>query len=84
MKYTLTTNMLANNTNAMMIIVTWRLTPKIGSPSEVTGRKDGITSRNTVMARRTVVTKPIRSPLSTWIRKLLSARTVSKTEGIVR
>ena len=58
--------------------------PRIGKPSDVTGRKFGITSRNTVMASRMVVTKPMRSPLSTWIRKLLRATIISVTEGMTR
>ena len=60
-----------------------RSTPRIGSASEVTGNHEGMMSKKTVMARRTVVTNPMRSPLSTWIRKLVRAITVRITQGMV-
>ena len=83
MKYTLSTQILANNTRVIIIMVASRSTPRMGRPSEVTGNHEGMMSKKTVMARRTVVTNPMRSPLSTWIRKLLKARIVRMTHGIV-
>ena len=84
MKKTFRTKMLANRTKAMMTKVTCKLNPRIGTPSEVSGRKDGMRSKNTVMARSMVVTNPILSPLSTGIKKLVRVRNISITLGMVR
>ena len=84
MKKTFRTKILANRTNAMMSKVTCKLIPRIGTPSDVSGRKDGIRSKKTVIARSMVVTKPILSPLSTGIKKLGRARNISIILGMVR
>jgi len=84
MKNTFRTKMLANRTNAMMTKVTCKLIPRIGTPSDVSGRKDGMRSKKTVIARSIVVTKPILSPLSTGIKKLGRARNISIMLGMVR
>ena len=84
MKKIFSTKILANSTKAIMTIVACRPIPSIGTPSEVSGRNDGIRSRNTIIASRIVVTNPILSPLSTGIRKLVSASIVSKLLGNVR
>ena len=84
MKKTLRTKMLPNRTKAMMIDVACKLMPRIGTPSDVSGRKDGISSKNTVMARSMVVTKPILSPLSTGMKNDVSVRVKSSVLGIVR
>ena len=84
MKKTLITKMLLKRTKAMMTDVACKLMPRIGTPSDVSGRKDGIRRRNTVMARSMVVTKPILSPLSTGIKKDVKVKAKSNVLGIVR
>ena len=84
MKKTLRTKILAKRTKDMMTMVTCKLTPRIGTPSEVSGRKDGMRSKNTVMARSMVVTNPILSPLSTGIKKLVRLRNISIMLGMDR
>lgn len=84
MKKTLMTKMLPKRTKAMMTDVACKLMPRIGTPSDVSGRKDGIRSRNTVMARSMVVTNPILSPLSTGMKKDVRVRARSNVLGTVR
>lgn len=84
MKKTFRTKILANRTEAMTTKVTCKLSPRIGTPSEVSGRKDGMRSKKTVIARSMVVTKPILSPLSTGIKKLVRVRNISIMLGMVR
>lgn len=84
MKKTFRTKLLANRTKAMMTKVTYKLIPRIGTPSDVSGRKDGMRSKKTVIARSMVVTKPILSPLSTGIKKLGRVRNISIMLGMVR
>ena len=83
-KNTFSTKILANSTKDMMIIVACKPIPSIGTPSEVSGRNDGIRSKNTIIASRMVVTNPTLSPLSTGIKKLVSASIMSKLLGNVR
>lgn len=84
MKKTLMTKMLPKRTKAMMTDVACKPMPRIGTPSDVSGRKDGIRSRNTVMARSMVVTNPILSPLSTGMKKDVRVRARSNVLGTVR
>jgi len=75
---------LANRTKETMTRVTCKLIPRIGTPSDVSGRKDGMRSKKTVIARSMVVTKPILSPLSTGIKKLVRVRNIRSILGMVR
>lgn len=84
MKNTFRTKILAKRTKAMMTKMVCKPIPRIGTPSEVSGRKDGMRSKKTVMARSIVVTKPILSPLSTGIRKLVRVKNISIILGMVR
>ena len=84
MKNSFKTKILQKRTKDMMTIVACKPIPRMGTPSEVSGRKDGMRSKNTVIANRMVVTKPILSPLSTGIRKLVRARNISIMLGMVR
>lgn len=78
------TKILAKSIKDIMTIVACKPTPSIGTPSEVSGRNDGIRSKNTIMASKIVVTNPILSPLSTGMRKLVRASIISKLLGNVR
>jgi len=84
MKNTFRTKILDKSTKTMITKVACKPMPRIGTPSDVSGRKDGIRSKNTVIANRMVVTNPILSPLSTGMRKLTRPRNISMILDAVR
>lgn len=84
MKNSLSTRILARSTIHIITIVTIKFIPSIGTKLEVSGRRDDISSKNTIMANRIVVTKPILSPLSTGMRKLVRLRNKSIIQGPTR
>lgn len=84
MKNSLSMRILDRSTIHMITNVLSMLNPSLGIPLEVSGRRDDISKRNTVIANRIVVTNPILSPLSTGIRKLVRLRNKSSPDGPTR
>lgn len=84
MKNSLSTRILDKSTILIITIVTIKFIPSLGTKLEVSGRRDDISSKNTIMANRIVVTKPILSPLSTGMRKLVRLRNKSIIQGPTR
>lgn len=84
MKNSLSTRILDKSTILIITIVTIKFIPSLGTKLEVSGRRDDISSKNTIMAKRIVVTKPILSPLSTGMRKLVRLRNKSIIQGPTR
>lgn len=84
MKNSLSTKILDKSTILIITIVAIKFIPSLGTKLEVSGRRDDISSKNTIMANRIVVTKPILSPLSTGMRKLVRLRNKSIIQGPTR
>ena len=84
MKNSLSTRILDKRTILIITIVAIKFIPSLGTKLEVSGRRDDISSKNTIMANRIVVTKPILSPLSTGMRKLVRLRNNSIIQGPTR
>jgi hypothetical protein len=76
--------MVAMRTTAIITIPVIISIPRIGSSSEVLGRYSGMSSRKTIIDNKIVVTKPIRSPLSVGIKKLMKVKKASMMAGGVR
>jgi hypothetical protein len=74
----------AMRTIAIMIKAVIIKIPRIGSSSEDSGRYSGMRSRNTIIVNKIVVTKPIRSPLSVGMTKLMRVKAASMIAGGVR